>query len=467
MTAQVEGWKNVVNSMRNLGDLDDGGKVTFFAVTHLARGLVRMTWWVKPATDINDPRLEVGLRFNSKEDFTYLIRHQGVQLGKKLRLKKNDKIRCVAYCKELLRTLRDIHKCGGASYNHGCANAKYFSRLFKDDMRVFPGMTVAQFVEKVHWELKITISVGKAKRAMARARRLIEGSTVVLATRHLSDGTDKFNEIYIAYEACKTSFKQHCRSIIGLDGCHLKGQGKGILLTAIGLDPNDQIFPVAYGVVAIENIDTWSWFLNLLVKDLDIKDSSKWRFISDRQKGLINVVRSCCHNAEHCFCVWHMHNNFKKVFSSPTLKDKIWEATRATNVYAFDKVMKEVKGLNTAAHTWLTAHTAKESWSRAFFGFEANCDILVNNISECYNRVLLFAREKPLYGMLECICMYLMDKFTSRRKMAAKLEDCVGPKIRRKLEKIKEKIGDCMVREAGEWVYQVNTKFNEQFVDDI
>ncbi|XP_047949661.1 uncharacterized protein LOC125195566 [Salvia hispanica] len=199
---------------------------------------------------------------------------------------------------------------------------------------------------------------------------------------------------------------------------HLKGQGKGILLTAIGLDPNDQIFPVAYGVVAIENTDTWSWFLSLL--------------------GLINAVRSCCHKAEHHFCVWHMHNNFKKVFTSPTLKDKIWEVTRSTNEYSFGRVMEEVKQLNTAAHTWLTVHTAKESWSRAFFRFEAQCDILVNNISECYNKVLLFAREKPLYGMLECIRMYLMDRFTTRRKMAAKLEDCVGPKIRKKIEKIKE-----------------------------
>ena len=346
MTSQVEGWKNVVNSMRVLGDLYEGGESDILrsdspssdtsepdlagdgdcdVVQNLSRRY-------KPTKDRNDPRLEVGLRFNTKADFTDLIRHQGVQLGKKLRLKKNDNIRCIAYCKGLLRSkkvkagcpwtvslyyrselgcwqigaLRDIHKCGGASYNHGCANAKYLARLFKEDMRLFPGMTVGQFVEKVHVELKITISVGKAKRAMARARKLIEGdtikqykrlhdyraeilrtnpgSTVVLATRRLSDGTDKFNGIYIAYEACKTSFKQHCRRMIGLDGCHLKGQGKGIFLTAIGLDPNDQIFPVAFGVVAIENTDTWSWFLSLLVKDLDIKDSSKWTFISDRQK---------------------------------------------------------------------------------------------------------------------------------------------------------------------------------------
>ena len=101
-----------------------------------------------------------------------------------------------------------------------------------------------------------------------------------------------------------------------------------------------------------------------------------------------------------------MHNNFKKMFPSPTLKDKIWEAARSTNAYAFEKVMEEVKQLNTAAHTWLTVHTAKESWSRAFFKFEAQCGILVNNISECYNKVLLFAREKHFmacWNASECI----------------------------------------------------------------
>lgn len=113
-------------------------------------------------------------------------------------------------------------------------------------------------------------------------------------------------------------------------------------------------------------------------------------------------------------------------------------------------------------------HTSsKENWSRAFFDFEAKCDILVNNISECYNRVLLFASDKPLYGMLKCIRMYLMDRFTTRRKMAQRLDDCVGPKIQKKIEKLKAKVRDCMVREAGEWFYQVNTKFNEQFVVDL
>ena len=88
--------------------------------------------------------------------------------------------------------------------------------------------------------------------------------------------------------------------------------------------------------------------------------------------------------------------------------------------------------------------------------------ILVNNISEYYNKVLLFTRQKPLYAMLECIRMYLMDRFTTR-KMGARMDDVFGPKIRKKLEKAKQKVGECMVREASEWIYQVNTARDEQF----
>ena len=81
--------------------------------------------------------------------------------------------------------------------------------------------------------------------------------------------------------------------------------------------------------------------------------------------------------------------------------------------------------------------------------------------------MLLFVQEKPLYAMLECIRMYLMDRFTTRRKMCGRMEDSFGPKIRKKLEKAKAKIGECMVREAGEWIYQVNTARDEQFVVDL
>jgi hypothetical protein len=34
----------------------------------------------------------------------------------------------------------------------------------------------------------------------------------------------------------------------------------GQLLTAVGIDPNDCIFPIAMAVVEVESMKTWTWF---------------------------------------------------------------------------------------------------------------------------------------------------------------------------------------------------------------
>ncbi|XP_021802860.1 cysteine-rich receptor-like protein kinase 8, partial [Prunus avium] len=57
--------------------------------------------------------------------------------------------------------------------------------------------------------------------------------------------------------------------VIGVDACHLKGPYPGQILTAIGVDGNNGLFPIAYDVAEIENKDSWIWFLSLLIEDLD------------------------------------------------------------------------------------------------------------------------------------------------------------------------------------------------------
>jgi len=60
---------------------------------------------------------------------------------------------------------------------------------------------------------------------------------------------------YSCLKACKDSFV-FCRPIIGLDGCFLKGKYGGELLSAVGRDVNDQLLPLAYAVVEVENKET-------------------------------------------------------------------------------------------------------------------------------------------------------------------------------------------------------------------
>ena len=48
------------------------------------------------------------------------------------------------------------------------------------------------------------------------------------------------------------------------------------------MDLNEEYFPLVVAVVEAETKDSWTWFINLLLADID--DSKKWTFISDQQK---------------------------------------------------------------------------------------------------------------------------------------------------------------------------------------
>jgi hypothetical protein len=56
-----------------------------------------------------------------------------------------------------------------------------------------------------------------------------------------------FNQCYMSIDACKRGFLSGCRPLICLDGCHIKTKIGGQLLTAVGVDPNDCIYPDCNG----------------------------------------------------------------------------------------------------------------------------------------------------------------------------------------------------------------------------
>jgi hypothetical protein len=106
------------------------------------------------------------------------------------------------------------------------------------------------------------------------------GSTFYLAC----DSQSRFKRCFVSLDACKRGFLQGCRPVIFLDGCHIKTRYRGQILTAVGIDPNDCIFPVAFAVVEVEDTETWRWFLQTLKEDLGIENTYPWTVMSDKQK---------------------------------------------------------------------------------------------------------------------------------------------------------------------------------------
>ncbi|GKF43666.1 mutator type transposase [Tanacetum coccineum] len=93
-----------------------------------------------------------------------------------------------------------------------------------------------------------------------------------------------FKRIYVCLGAAKEGFKACMRQFLGFDGTFMKGLFPGKLLTAVGMDPNNGIYPLVNGIVETESRESWTWFLQHLKEDLDLQDNSNFTFISDRQK---------------------------------------------------------------------------------------------------------------------------------------------------------------------------------------
>ena len=52
------------------------------------------------------------------------------------------------------------------------------------------------------------------------------------------------------------------------------------VVSAVGRDANDNMYPIAMAIVEIEIKDSWSWFLDCLLKDLGPVEQHGWAFIS-------------------------------------------------------------------------------------------------------------------------------------------------------------------------------------------
>ena len=55
------------------------------------------------------------------------------------------------------------------------------------------------------------------------------------------------------------------------------------MLIAVGIDPNDCIYPIALAIVEVESLATWKLFLETLKADLGIENTYPWILMIDKQ----------------------------------------------------------------------------------------------------------------------------------------------------------------------------------------
>lgn len=140
------------------------------------------------------------------------------------------------------------------------------------------------------------------------------GSTVKIQTqRTVPTDPAYFQRFYVCFDNVKKGWIAGCRPILGFDGCFLKSYCCGELLVAVGRDANNQMYPLAWAVVEVENTESWKWFIGLIMEDIGCyRLGTGLTVITDQQKGLKNAIAEVIPYAEHRNCARHIYSNMRK-----------------------------------------------------------------------------------------------------------------------------------------------------------
>lgn len=139
---------------------------------------------------------------------------------------------------------------------------------------------------------------------------------------------------------------------------------KGQLLTAVGRDPNDAMYIIAWAIVPVENKVYWQWFMELLGEDLRLELGNGLALSSDQQKGLIYAIKNVLPYAEHRMCARHIFANLQKRYKQMGPLHKVfWKCARAYNETVFWKQLEKMKTIKFEAYDEVK-RSVGSNWSR-------------------------------------------------------------------------------------------------------
>ncbi|KAK8492120.1 hypothetical protein V6N12_032611 [Hibiscus sabdariffa] len=270
------------------------------------------------------PRFKLGMIFENSKQFKEALYAYAVgnRFDFKFVSNKKEKVRVVCKGKGCpfvvhasrdksnrcfkVKTLATDHNCS-VTFKNSRANFKFVGTHFISKLRILPTLRSVQMIKLGKEELNVELNKKLCFRARKWALEKIRGSVVhefhrlwdyvntlraadvrgtfdLVVERPNATDIPKFRRIYVCFSELREGFKMYCRPVVGLDGCFLKGSFKGEILSAVGRDCNNQIFPIAWVVVEVENRETWAWFLNNLQHDIGFEDVDGCTLLNDMQK---------------------------------------------------------------------------------------------------------------------------------------------------------------------------------------
>ncbi|CAL2270526.1 unnamed protein product [Prunus armeniaca] len=160
-----------------------------------------------PEIDMANPRFNVGLKFATTEMFRKAVRRYSINCGRELIFMNNDRNKIIV-CEEGCPFVIHASSVSGSTYLQLSLNQNW---------------TASSFAEQVHQDYDYRTFREIVYRARAMEVDIVERSYT-----------------------CKKGFLDGCKPVVCLDGCHVKGPHSGQVLSTMGVDANNGMFPLAY-----------------------------------------------------------------------------------------------------------------------------------------------------------------------------------------------------------------------------
>ncbi|XP_021737711.1 uncharacterized protein LOC110704231 [Chenopodium quinoa] len=236
--------------------------------------------------------------------------------------------------------------------------------------------------------------------------------------------TLQFRSIFISFEAQFKGLINGCRGLIGVDGTHLKGNYGGVLLEAVCLDGNNEIFPVVVAVVDYENKSSWTWFFHHLKQIVTSTGRQDWTIISDRQKGVDPSLDKVWPKIQRRYCARHLCKNFKFEYPGLLMHKLFWAVTNATSMFSFKKALQKLQehaGLG--AIQWFKDLGPLDKWTKWRFDPTVRSDENTNNFVESFNSTISTERCMLVLTLLEGVRRIAMVRHATRQHIAEQWKD--------------------------------------------
>ncbi|XP_027921419.1 uncharacterized protein LOC114179318 [Vigna unguiculata] len=401
---------------------------------------------------MEDYNFFVGQEFPDVKAFRNAIKEAAIAQHFELRTIKSDLIRYFAKCASdgcpwriravklpnaptfTIRSIDGTHTCGrNANNGHHQASVDWIVSFIEERLRDNINYKPKDILHDIHKQYGITIPYKQAWRAKERGLAAIYGSSEEgyyllpsyceeikktnpgsVAEVFTAGEDNRFQRLFVCFRASIYGFFNGCLPIVGLGGIQLKSKYLSTLLSATSFDADGGLFPLAFGVVDVENDESWTWFLSELHRVLEGNSECmpEFIFLSDGQQGITDGVRRMFPSSSHAFCMRHLTESISKEFKNSRLVHLLWKAAYATTTIAFKEKIAEIEEVSPEAAKWLQ-HFDPSQWALVHFK-GTRFGHLSSNIDE-FTKWILDARELPIIQVMERIHSKLKTEFDDRR----------------------------------------------------